>query len=186
VCNLHLDWPDRRNKLRSYRDTRLVSEDFARHVPLQTKLDTLSKKDFRAYRDVLWERVDKKNRRRSSANRPIRILRAAFRKAYRESDHMVNGEAVYAYLYDALGRWIGKIVDADGASPQTTYYFYAGDRAIEERNAAGSTTATYVSGRYLDEVLTARRDVDGNGTAEDYFFHADDLYNVTVVTDATG
>jgi RHS repeat-associated protein len=85
-----------------------------------------------------------------------------------------------------LGRRIGKIVDADGASPQTTYYFYAGDRAIEERNAAGSTTATYVYGRYIDEVLTARRDVDGNGTAEDYFFHADDLYNVTVVTDATG
>jgi RHS repeat-associated protein len=92
----------------------------------------------------------------------------------------------YAYLYDALGRRIGKIVDADGASPQVTYYFYAGDRVIEERNAAGSTTATYVYGRYIDEVLTARRDVDGNGTPEDYFFHADDLYNVTVVTDATG
>jgi RHS repeat-associated protein len=48
------------------------------------------------------------------------------------------------------------------------------------------TTATYVYGRYIDEVLTARRDGDGNGTAEDYFFHADDLYNVAVVTDATG
>ena len=73
-----------------------------------------------------------------------------------------------------------RIVDATGHSPQITYYFYCGDQAIEERNGSGSTIATYVYGRFIDEPITMRR----GGT--DYYYHADDQYNVLAVTDNAG
>jgi integrase len=122
VFNLYLDWLYRRSKFRSYKDTRRVAKHFGKSVPLQTRLDNLSKKDFRGYRDALWEEVEQKNRRRSFANRPIRILRAAFRKAYRESDHMVNGEAVCAMLSVLETR---RERDATGATAITPTEFRA-------------------------------------------------------------
>jgi RHS repeat-associated protein len=39
---------------------------------------------------------------------------------------------------------------------------------------------TYVHGRYIDEVITARLD------GADYYYHRDDLYNVTALTDGAG
>ncbi len=65
-------------------------------------------------------------------------------------------------------------------------YFYDGWRVIEEQDETGATLATYVYGDYIDEVLSMRRDVDGDGTPEDYFFHTDDMYNVVAVTNASG
>jgi RHS repeat-associated protein len=79
-----------------------------------------------------------------------------------------------------LGRRIGKIVDADGTSPQTTYFLYDGDRVIEERDAAGGVTAGYVYGVGLDEVVSVTR----GGTT--HFFHQDDQCNTTAVTNAAG
>ena len=93
----------------------------------------------------------------------------------------------HTYAYDALGRRIARVVDADGAAggPTETRYFYDGWQVVEERDAAGATQATYVYGRYIDEVLNMRRGT-GVPPVEDFFFHADDLYHVMAVTNATG
>ena len=88
----------------------------------------------------------------------------------------------HAYSYDALGRRIVRVTDADGMAggPTETRYYYDDWQVIEEQDDAGVTTATYVYGRYVDEVLNRRQGPD------DLFYHADDLYNVMAVTDANG
>jgi len=94
----------------------------------------------------------------------------------------------HTYSYDALGRRIRKIVDAD-AAPVETRYFYGGlamEQVVEEQDGAGSTLAVYAYGNYIDGVVHMRRDTDGNGTPEDYYFHADDQFNVVAVSDASG
>jgi RHS repeat-associated protein len=92
----------------------------------------------------------------------------------------------HTYEYDGLGRRIAKTVDADGSSSRTNYN-YDGWRIIEERDPdAGSTLATYVYGQYIDEVLQMRRDVTGGGQFEDFYYHADDMHSVMVVTDSAG
>jgi len=89
------------------------------------------------------------------------------------------------YSYDPLGRRIETITDV-GGTPANIRYFYVGWQVIEEQDAAGQTQATYVYGTYIDEMLNMQRDTDGNGTPEDYYYHADDLYNVVAITSATG
>ncbi len=85
------------------------------------------------------------------------------------------------YAYDALGRRIRKVVNANGVgTPVETRFILDGWQEIEEQSAGGSTVATYVYGLYVDEVLTMRR-----GTIS-RFYHTDDLYNVMAVTDSTG
>lgn len=88
----------------------------------------------------------------------------------------------HRYGFDPFGRRIHRTVDAGGVSggPLETRYFYAGQQVLEEQDAMGATTATYVYGPYVDEVLTMQR------AGNDYYFHADDLYNVMALTDATG
>lgn len=98
VFNVYLDWLRQHGKDLSFQDTRRLAKEFGRHIPLKANLDTLAKKDFRAYRDDLWELVSKKGFKRSYANRRIRIIRAAFRRAYKECDEMLNGEAIQAML----------------------------------------------------------------------------------------
>jgi YD repeat-containing protein len=93
--------------------------------------------------------------------------------------------AVARYSYDALGRRIAKVVTT-GATSVTTRFFYDDWQEIEEQNENGVTQASYVYGLYIDEALNMQRDVDGNGDAEDYYYHTDDLYNVMVTTDTTG
>lgn len=83
------------------------------------------------------------------------------------------------YKYDALGRRIAKTVDPDG-SPTTTEYYYDGPRVIEERDGGGSVQATYVYGRFVDEVLSMQR------SGSDFYYHQDDLFNVTAVTNDSG
>jgi YD repeat-containing protein len=85
----------------------------------------------------------------------------------------------HTYAYDALGRRIEKVVDADG-TPQTTRYLYDGWHVIEEQDGDGNTLATYVYSNYIDEVVNMQRD------ANDYYYHSDDLLNVMAVTDADG
>lgn len=105
-------------------------------------------------------------------------------------DHSVGAPppGVHRYAYDALGRRIRKTVDATGVAggPTETRFYLDGWQEIEEQDGAGTTVATYTFGLYIDEVLTMRRDVDADLTAEDYFYHSDDLYNVTAVSDASG
>ncbi len=85
----------------------------------------------------------------------------------------------HTYRYDTLGRRIEKAVNVDAAS-ETTRYYYDRWQACDEQDASGETQATYVSGPYLDEVLTMRR----SGT--DHYYHTDDLYNIMAITDVTG
>ncbi|MCK4659818.1 MAG: DUF4347 domain-containing protein [Phycisphaerae bacterium] len=97
----------------------------------------------------------------------------------------------HTYAYNCFGRRIAKIVDADGIAdgPTQTRFFYGGQsqwQVIEEQDGQGSTLATYVYGNCIDEVLSMQRDVDTNGTSEDYFYHTDDMYNVMAITDAAG
>lgn len=86
----------------------------------------------------------------------------------------------HTYSYDALGRRISRVVDSPAGGPQVTRYLYDGWQVVEERDAAGSTQATYVYGLYIDEVLTMQR------FGGDFFYHADDMFNVMAVTDAAG
>jgi RHS repeat-associated protein len=84
------------------------------------------------------------------------------------------------YVYDALGRRIARTV-----SSVTTRYLYFGDRVVEERDDSAVpgtfvTTATYVYGLYVDEVLQMERGANA------YYYHTDDQFNVTALTDATG
>lgn len=90
------------------------------------------------------------------------------------------------YSYDVIGRRIRKLTKLGATVVSDVKYYYAGDRIVEERNAAGQTLATYVHGYYIDEVLAMRRDVDGNGTPEDYYYHSDEQYNVTALSDSHG
>jgi YD repeat-containing protein len=63
---------------------------------------------------------------------------------------------------------------------------YVGWRVVEEQDDSGDTLATYVYGNYIDEVLQMRRDVDGTGGPEDYYYLHDDMHNVMALTDASG
>ncbi len=101
-----------------------------------------------------------------------------YRNQLVEYADLATGER-HTYRYDALGRRIERTTDADG-TPLVTRYFYEGSRVCEEQDGGGVMQATYVYGRYLDEVLTMRR--GGN----DYFYHCDDLGNVVRLTDASG
>jgi len=83
------------------------------------------------------------------------------------------------YAYDVFGRRISKSVE-DGANISTTHYVYMGWQVCEEQDDVGTTTATYVYGNYLDEVVNMQR------AGADYFYHTDDQLSVVSVTDANG
>lgn len=87
----------------------------------------------------------------------------------------------HTYAYDALGRRITRILDADGTAggPTETRYFYDEWQVIEEQNGIGTTQATYVYGLYIDEILNMQR-------GSDFYYHADDYYNVMALTNAAG
>jgi RHS repeat-associated protein len=88
----------------------------------------------------------------------------------------ISGESQQQrYRYDVLGRRIEK-----SFGETVTRYFYDGDKVAEEQDGSGQTTAAYVYGVYLDEVLAMHRD-DAL-----FYFHQDDLYNVVKATNAAG
>jgi RHS repeat-associated protein len=84
------------------------------------------------------------------------------------------------YAYDALGRRIGRVLDAAGVPDETHYHYDSFDRVCEEQDSGSVTQATYVYGGYVDEVLSMERN------AIDYYYHTDDLFTVRVLTDSSG
>jgi RHS repeat-associated protein len=83
-----------------------------------------------------------------------------------------------AFAYDAFGRRI----QAGG-----TQYFNDGSREIEERGGDGSAIIVYIYGSDIDEVLRQDQDIDADGTFDlNYYYYADDLFNVTAVANPTG
>ena len=86
-----------------------------------------------------------------------------------------NDGTATTYRYDALGRRISK--DIGGTE---TRYYALGSRVIEETTATNLTTATYVYGNYIDEVLSMNRN------SNNYYYHADDIFNVMALTNSVG
>jgi RHS repeat-associated protein len=102
-------------------------------------------------------------------NRLIRVTRIL--------DSAVVGE----YVYDALGRRVAKLADGDGdGNRDETRFYFDGARAIEDQTAGGVTLATYVLGRYMDEVLT----MDRSGSRS--FYHQNTLWSPHGLTDTAG
>jgi len=95
-----------------------------------------------------------------------------------EVDDPMTGVTIH-YDYDPFGRRFLKTVNS-GGPVQTTRYLYHEYQGIEEQNGVGLTQATYVFGNGADEALTMRR---GGQT---YYYHADDLGNITTLTDSSG
>ena len=89
----------------------------------------------------------------------------------------VDNGATATYKYDALNRRIQKTVVSTGS---TTNYYYCGDQAIEERNAADVVQATYIFGISVDDVLQMQR---GSNT---YYYHKNHLGSVVALTDGSG
>jgi len=123
------------------------------------------------------------------------------------------GTKSHAYRYDALGRRIAKTLDA-GQSYQRSERFVWGGQSVWQMlvhevvpgSTEGSPTVTSVTtfvyqpaAGYVDDVIAMRRDVDGpsipaageipaSGTvaATRNWYHADDLFTVVAMTDASG
>lgn len=91
-------------------------------------------------------------------------------KVTRKADGLVLAE----FQYDALGRRVRKI-----AGGVTTDYFYK-DRSVIEERVGGITTATYVHGAILDQILS----MDRNG--QRYYHHTNAQGSVEAVTDQNG
>ncbi len=91
----------------------------------------------------------------------------------RNSDSAVVGQ----YVYDALSRRVQKIATPAG-SPATTRYYYDDARIVEEQDGLNVTQATYVYGKYVDEILT----IDRGGA---YYYHQNALWSVEAITDST-
>ncbi|MEM9917266.1 MAG: RHS repeat-associated core domain-containing protein [Bacteroidota bacterium] len=79
------------------------------------------------------------------------------------------------YFYDALGRRILKVAGSD-----STHFYYAETKVVEERGNNGVLEATYVYGMGDDEVVNMRR----NGASYYYYYNA--LGSVTHLADADG
>jgi len=82
------------------------------------------------------------------------------------------------YFYDALSRRVGKGFSTPFIPDTVTYYYYDGERLIEEQDNVGTTQATYVYGNYIDEVLTMDR---GGQTT---YYHQNALWSTVAVTDS--
>jgi RHS repeat-associated protein len=85
------------------------------------------------------------------------------------------------------------LADLSNPAQRPTRYFYGGEsqwQVCEEQDGSGDTVATYVYGRYIDEVLQMQRCESTppctSTPPADYYYHTDDLYNVMAVTDGAG
>ncbi len=87
---------------------------------------------------------------------------------------------VHEYDYDALGRRVRKVEDATGSATESRYYYDGAWNVVEERDGNGATTATYVYGIYVDEVVHMERG------GQDYYFHADPTFSTRLVTNGAG
>lgn len=87
----------------------------------------------------------------------------------------VNSGATAVYSYDALGRRIQKNVG--GA---IVNYYFDGQQVIEERNTGDNTTATYVWGTWIDDIVSTDR---ANST---YYYHTNNIGSVVAITNVSG
>lgn len=87
----------------------------------------------------------------------------------------VDGGSTSSYGYDALGRRVRKTV-----AGTTTWFYHDGINVIEEQDNAHATTATYVFGHVVDEILHMQRG------AINLFYAHDALGSVVALTDQTG
>ncbi|MBI4604971.1 MAG: hypothetical protein HY721_23665 [Planctomycetes bacterium] len=113
------------------------------------------------------------------------------RNRLREVRRRSDGALVARYLYDAYDRRIRKEVLSSGPHDGVTHFYYDGDRAIEERDGAGSLLRQHVFGQRMDEPLVLDRNLDGDATAtgaadERLFFHQDLRRSVCGLSDMTG
>ncbi|MEM7037713.1 MAG: hypothetical protein AAF570_12090, partial [Bacteroidota bacterium] len=79
------------------------------------------------------------------------------------------------YRYDALGRLIQA---TEGGN--NTFFYYAGDQIIEERDGRGLVEATYVHGSGTTGLISMTRNDDA------YFYHHNGLGSVAALSDAEG
>lgn len=104
------------------------------------------------------------------------------------------------YAYDCFGRRIRRTIDATGSASNFSDFRYiyggqAGWQVLEEEafNPDGTVlglTSGYVWGMYIDELIQHRWDMDGpddgqgqgQGAPANYYYHHDDLFNVTAIT----
>ncbi|MHB8770119.1 MAG: C1 family peptidase [Syntrophales bacterium] len=86
-----------------------------------------------------------------------------------------GGTQLTTYTYDPLGRRIEKNVNGT-----VTRYLYDGEDILLEYDQAGTVITRYIHGPGIDEPLTMER----NG--ELYYYHADDLGSIIVLTNSTG
>ena len=116
--------------------------------------------------------------------------------AYDQMTTMIDMIAVetWKYLYDPEGRRIAKMkltTAGDDSGPRLdpgavaltsgeTWFQYYFQQVIEEQDVDGNTTATYVYGTTIDDVVNLQ---NSNG---DFYYHSDDQLNVQFLTDGTG
>jgi RHS repeat-associated protein len=99
-----------------------------------------------------------------------------------------TGSYNYSYRYDALGRRVGWTrkngTNPTGGGPTKTMVFVsAGMQEIAEYEQ-GTLKRIYVYGSYIDEPLMMMP--VGGGPVKKYYYHANNLYNVTAITDKNG
>ncbi len=109
--------------------------------------------------------------------------------SYDLDNHLIsvdNGNTA-TYTYDALGRRITKTVISTNVGSSavepvemTTYYYYAGNQIVEERDANDNVVVTYLHGIGIDDILQMRRD------GQDYWYHKNHLGTVVALTDGQG
>ncbi|MCP3684242.1 MAG: hypothetical protein GY861_16300 [bacterium] len=79
------------------------------------------------------------------------------------------------YSYDGQGRRICKTVESD-----TIIYIYDGSNILYEYDASESVIAVYIQGPSVDQPFMVTRGED------EYYFHADKLGSIRLVSDSTG
>ena len=92
---------------------------------------------------------------------------------------IADAAIVGRYFYDALGRRVIAMVNPAG-SAVTNVYFYDHAWLVEEQDANGTPRATYVYGRYTDELVTVDR------AGQRYYYHQNSRWSTHALTDASG
>jgi len=87
----------------------------------------------------------------------------------------VNSGTTARYNYDAFGRRIRKISAGD-----TVNYYFSGVQVIEERNGKDSLQASYIWGRWIDDIVSMQRG------GQNYYYHTNTVGSVISVTNAAG
>ena len=91
------------------------------------------------------------------------------------------GNSTYSMLYDALGRCMKRMLSGG----PTTYYVYDGEKPILEYDVSGTSVATNVYGKGIDEILE-RVAIGSDNQSHVYFLQQNHEGSVTLLTDTAG